>query len=115
MSRRYSATIQASPATWHRDSEKADLMCTHPIIATSCALRCHPNPASPLHGPADLKTSAAAAACLTCCTVIQRLLGTRPVFESVKSNPDFVRILIKVTHGAHGCDSLCNGEVDCCV
>ncbi|CAI7852123.1 unnamed protein product, partial [Closterium sp. NIES-54] len=32
---------------------------------------------------------------VTCCSVVQRLLGTRGVFESVKSNPDFIGILIK--------------------
>ncbi|CAI5959912.1 unnamed protein product [Closterium sp. NIES-65] len=48
-----------------------------------------------LRASLDLKPGLGASYAVTCCSVVQRLLGTRGVFESVKSNPDFISILIK--------------------
>ncbi|CAI7750261.1 unnamed protein product [Closterium sp. NIES-53] len=48
-----------------------------------------------LRASLDLKPGLGASYAVTCCSVVQRLLGTRGVFESVKSNPDFIGILIK--------------------
>lgn len=45
---------------------------------------------------AEINPTEGASYAVTCCAVIQRLLGSRAVFESVKTNQDFVVTMNKV-------------------